>query len=209
VILPSKAALAALAVDSYRLAPQGQVIDAAEDRAVITRSVGWVVVTVRGTANYRGWASDFLILPRLPKAHPDLGIGESGMVDGAVALWAALKPLLDPETPIVFVGHSRGAGEVIWLAALATLDRYTVLYTLALEAPWSAGPVLRDFIAARALAGDQTVNGNDPVPHVPMVPWLVPSVWTVQQIGSPMLLPMACHSITLIAAELLALETAA
>jgi hypothetical protein len=206
-MIPTDATLAVLCVDSYRLTPAGEICDAGCDRAVVTRLPDCAVVAVRGSANARGWFTDFLILPRVLKSHPLLGDGEAGFVDGASALWAVLKPRLDPAVPLVIAGHSRGAGEAPWLAAEAIIDGFTVSRAVCFEAPWTAGAALAKGLGA--VAGCQYVNGNDPVPHLPEVPWLVPAVWPVVRIGSPMADPLECHSISLIAAELAALEKVA
>lgn len=201
--LPTDAALAALCVDSYRAQPAGGVHDAGPDRAVISRLPDCAVVAIRGSANERGWFTDFLILPRVMTTHARLGAGEAGFVDGAAALWDVVRPHLDPAVPLVIAGHSRGAGETPWLAGEAVLDGYSVAKAVCFEAPWTAGAALAAFLAQ--VPGKQYVNGNDPVPLEPEVPWLVPAVWPVVRIGSAMFDPFACHSMALIAAELAAL----
>jgi hypothetical protein len=206
VNLPTRATLAAFAVDAYRAAPAGEIVDVREDRFIITRQQSFNLLAGRGTANFAGWASDFLIAPRVLKTHPQWGPGEQGFVDGAALMWVALKPRLDPAVPIVMSVHSRAAGMAPWLAAEALADGYTVLYVLGLETPWTAGPDLISFITARGVQGIQTINGNDPVPDVPPLHYLRPNVWPILRIGTPMAWPIACHSVVLVAADLAALE---
>lgn len=198
--LPSDAALAALCVDSYAATPAGHVIDTVLDRAVIVWMSGYTIVTVRGTADTRGWWSDFQISPRGLATHPELGECEAGFLAGAVALYPAIKSVLDAG-PIILTGHSRGAAMLPILAALMKLDGIRPAYCCGFEAPWSVGPKCRDFVAGD-IPGRQYRNGNDPVPDVPALSYLVANVWPITQIGRPMLNRFDCHAIGLIAHEL-------
>lgn len=205
--LPTDADLAALAVDSYRLAPVGEVYDAGEDRAVITRRPDCAILTIRGTANPAGWWSDFQIEPSVPVDHPALGVCESGFLRGVEALYPAIGPRLG-DLPLIVNGHSRGAGMVPIVAAFAALNGHVPEYCCCWEAPWAVGLTCGKYLGGLPVPGRCYVNGNDPVPEVPHVSWLIASVWPVTRIGSPMMDPFQCHNIALIAAEMAALTAA-
>jgi hypothetical protein len=206
-MLPTDADLAALAVDSYRLAPAGEVYDSGADRAVITRRADCAIITVRGTANPAGWWSDFQIVPAVPRTHPILGPCEAGFLGGVEALYPVLRPHLGTR-PVVVQGHSRGAAMAPILAAFLAIDGFVPVYCLCWEAPWAVGLTCGTFLGRQPVPGRQYINGNDPVPNVPAVWWLIAAVWPIVRIGSPMADPFQCHDIALIAAEVAALERA-
>jgi hypothetical protein len=191
-IVPSDAGLVLLQADSYAVVPVGQVVDAGPDRAVIRRYPGCIVVTVRGTANQAGWWSDFQIAPKVARTHPKLGVCEDGFLAGAETLYAGLDPLLgtDPPTPLIVQGHSRGAAIAPMLAVLLGASR-----CVCWEKPWSAGPQLRDMIEASGMTGVEYWHGDDPVPLVPAVSWLVMSNFGIKHFGRWTLDPFTSHGI--------------
>jgi len=197
-IVPSDAGLVLLQADSYAATPQGQVFDAGPDRAALRRYPGCVVVTVRGTANQVGWWSDFQIAPKVARTHPTLGVCEDGFLTGAEALYAVISPVLgtDPPTPLIVQGHSRGAGIAPILAMLLGASR-----CVCWEKPWANGPQLRGMIEASGMAGAEYWHGDDPVPLVPAVSWLVMANFPIVHFGHWTVDPFASHGIAGIVAD--------
>lgn len=195
--------LAKLALDTYAVTPAGEVVAVNEDRAVITRHPDVTVVSIMGTNDAAGWISDFKIKGAIPREHPDIGVCESGFLDGAEALWPLLVPLLGSR-PIILQGHSRGAGMVPILAAFALKAGVLLDSCVCWESPWSVGPKCRDLILAAHVPGVQWWHGDDPVCCVPSVPWLVPHVWPIKHFGTWKLDAAACHLMAGIVAELAA-----
>jgi hypothetical protein len=195
--------LARLELDTYAARPAGEVIAVNEDRIVITRLPDVTVISVMGTNDAAGWISDFKIKGVFSRTHRDIGVCESGFLDGAEALWTLLAPIVGTE-PVVLQGHSRGAGMVPIIAAFAVDAAVNIERCICWEAPWCVGPVCRDLLLGAGVDGVQFWHGDDPVPTMPAVPWLVSHVWPVRHFGSWKLDAAACHSMAGIVAELFA-----
>lgn len=185
--------LANLELDTYSDVPAGRVIDCGADRAVISYLPGLTVVSIRGTDNPQGWLSDFKAAGVVSKAHPQLGECEAGFLEGSLALWPLIEPVLGVD-PIILQGHSRGAGMVPIIAGLMMLAGVVPHQVVCWEAPWAVGKQCRDLLLHWGIEGEQWWHGDDPVPTFPAVPWLVPNVWPIRHFGSWMLDPFACHS---------------
>ena len=198
--IPSDAVLAGLQADAYAVAPAGRAVDAGPDRAVLTCLPGLCVATIRGTVNPRGWWSDFQIAPRVARSHPCLGECEAGFLDGAEALYAVLRPLLDG-TPLLIQGHSRGAPIAAMLAGLLICDCRTPVRCVCWEKPWGNGPQLRALLAESGMPGVEYWHGDDPVPLVPAVPWLVMSNFPIRHFGRWTVDPFASHLMAGIVAD--------
>jgi hypothetical protein len=193
--------LAKLELDTYAVTPVGEVIAVNEDRAVITRMPDVTVVSIMGTNDAKGWISDFKIQGVFSRTHRDIGVCESGFLDGAEALWPLLAPLLGTG-PIILQGHSRGAGMVPILAAFALDAAVKIERCICWEGPWCVGPVCRDLLLAASVPGVQWWHGDDPVPCIAAVPWLISNVWPIKHFGSWKLDATACHLMAGIVAEL-------
>lgn len=185
--------LAKLELDTYSATPAGLVIDCNADRAVVSYLPGLTVVSIRGTDSPAGWVSDFKAAGVVAASHPQLGICESGFLEGSLNLWPLLEPILGP-SPLILQGHSRGAGMVPIIAGLLQLSGLPPARVICWEAPWAVGAQCRDFLLNCGIGGVQYWHGDDPVPCIPAVPWLVPNVWPIQHFGSWALDPFTCHS---------------
>lgn len=207
-LLVSDLNLARYELDTYSAAPAGEVIDVGVDRFVITRLADATIVSIRGTSDPAQWVSDFRICGAKPVDHPDLGVCESGFLSGALAVYGALSTkLLVPVglatvTPLILQGHSRGAGMVPILAGLLTIAGVIPARCVCWEAPWSVAQPCRDILLHAGIPGVQYWHGDDPVPTIPAVPWLVPNVWPYHHFGTWRLDPFDCHSMDGIVAEL-------
>ena len=201
--------LAKLELDSYSAVPAGRVVDCGADRAVISYLPGATVVSIRGTDNPAGWISDFKAAGVVSKTHVELGACEAGFLEGALNLFPLLDPLIN-YGGVVLQGHSRGAGMVPILAGLMILKGYAPTRVVCWESPWAVGPMCRDFLldCGWAIQGVQYWHGDDPVPCIPAVPWLVPNVWPIKHIGSWMIDPFDCHMMQGIVEALAAAATA-
>lgn len=173
--------------------PDGIVFDAGEDRAVLTRSREGCVLAVRGTANLAGWWSDFQIGRGTIREHAAWGPCEAGFLAGAEALLGVLAGRVSADVPLWLVGHSRGAGMLPILALSLFAVGIHPARCVALESPWSVGPVAKAAIEAAGIGGVTYWHGNDPVPDVPAESWLTPWVWPVRRVGRPKLLAIECH----------------
>jgi hypothetical protein len=188
----SDIALANLELDSYGVAPIGDVIDAGCDRAVITRMPAWDIVSILGTRNLQGWLSDFDIWEASLRDHLNFGPMEAGFADGAEALWAALRPMLGRK-PLIMQGHSRGASLKTIMSAMALRDGFFLTHCIGYEEPWTVGTMCRDILLANNVPGLTYWNGNDPVPTQPDEDWLVPNVWPIVHVGQPRVIAVECH----------------
>jgi hypothetical protein len=63
------------------------------------------------------------------------------------------------------------------------------------EKPWCNGAQLRSILEARGVEGLEYWHGDDPVPLVPAVSWLVMANFQIKHFGRWMLDPFDCHSI--------------
>jgi hypothetical protein len=189
--------------DTYSVSPAGTVFDTGLDRAVVTRTGNDVLISIRGTKDAKQWVSNFKIVGVRSATHPRLGVCEQGFLDGAAALWAIIKPTLKPGDVLTIQGHSRGAGMVPIIVGMALLDGFHVAYALMWEAPWCVGHDCRTFLISRGIYGLQMWHGDDPVPTIPAVPWLVSNVWPIKHFGKWRLDPFDCHAMAGIVAELM------
>lgn len=193
------AQLSLIEADTYAAHPEGEVYAVGCDLVTIRRFYEFDVVSVRGTDNPQGWISDFKIVGCRSARHPDFGQCESGFLEGAIAVWQLIGPRLG-DKPLLMQGHSRGAGMLPILAGLAIAANLRVAYCVGWEMPWAVGWEMRDFLMWRGMQGIQYWYGDDPVPTIPAVPWLVPNVWKYRYIGEWMLDPFDCHSMARISA---------
>ena len=187
--------LAHLEADTYSTSPTGIIAECGADRAIVCVQDGQTAISIRGTANPAGWISDFKAAGVRAKTHPQLGECEAGFLDGALALWPSLAPYIQ-RGGVIIQGHSRGAGMVPILAGLALISGYPPGRVVCWEAPWAVGEQCRKLLLDAQIPGVQYWNGDDPVPCIPCVPWLVPNVWPIKHIGSWMLNPFDCHSMS-------------
>lgn len=208
IALPSDSWFCRLAADSYAMDPQGEVHDFGADRAVIDRHSTYVTVTFRGSANRANWWSDFQIGPHEMTDHVDYGPCEAGFLTAADFAYSTLKSVLDPAIPIVVNGHSRGAGMIPAFVLMLLDAGYTVIRCVLWESPWTVGTKARARIQAAGVPGRQYRDGNDPVPSVPSLFWLVPWVWPITHIGAPTFDPFDCHLIHKIWTDMIAIEAA-
>lgn len=193
--------LAALELDTYAINPEGEVIAIGCDRAVVTRTPDVTVISLMGTNDAAGWISNFRIVGAVPAEHPEIGVCESGFLAGAEALWPMLVRTLD-DRPVILQGHSRGAGMVPILAAFMLRTPHTLSRVVMWEAPWCVGPVCKQLLIDAEVDGVQWWHGDDVVPTIPAVPWLVPNVWPLRHFGCWALNPLDCHTMAGIVAEL-------
>jgi hypothetical protein len=194
-MIPSDTELVLLQQASYGSAPAGQIIDSGPDRVVITHQPDYTVVTVRGTVNPAGWWSDFQFGPKMARAHPALGVCEDGFLAGAEALAPAVADRVATGVPLILQGHSRGAGIAPILAGLMLVAGLVPARVVCWEKPWCNGAQLRSILEARGVPGQEYWHGDDPVPLVPAVSWLVMANFQIKHFGKWMLDPFDCHGI--------------
>jgi len=199
--IPSDAELSKLELDTYSKNPAGEVYEAGHDRAVITRLDSYTVVSFMGTNDADDWISNFKIRGVRCKDHPTIGTCEGGFLDGALILSTLLLPALGT-LPVIVQGHSRGAGMVPIFASLMHLSGICPVRCIGWEMPWCVGAECRELIRGANIEGIQYWHGDDPVPAVPAVPWLVSNVWPIKHFGHWDLNPFACHFMEGIVKEL-------
>jgi hypothetical protein len=193
-MIPTNDVLVMLVADTYSATPAGEVYDVGMDRAVITRLPSADVISLRGTDNAAGWISDFKIKGVRSSLHPQIGICEDGFLAGALALYAVLRGRAGINgRSLIIAAHSRGAGMGPELAALFLLDGIKAEWCLLLETPWCVGEQCRDLLLNAGIPGLQTWHGDDPVPCIPPVSWLLPNVWPIRHFGEWTLDPFDSH----------------
>lgn len=195
--------LATLELNTYAVTPIGEVYDAGNDRAVVTRMADRTVVSFTGSNSPEDWISNFKVLGVHAADHPTLGICEDGFLRGASGLWTILAPILG-DKPVIVQGHSRGAGMVPIFAAIMVTLGIKPERCVMWEAPWCVGATCKQLLLSAGIDGVQWWHGDDPVPTVPAVPWLVPNVWPIKHFGHWSLRPFDCHFMAGIIATLAA-----
>lgn len=184
--------LSLLVQDAYTASPNGEVYTAGIDRAVIYRYPTYTVLAIPGTQDMRQWVSNFKAIGVHSATHPQLGICEDGFLAGAQALWAVIGDKLG-NLPIIMATHSRAAGVGPIIAGLALLEGIRFARSVLWEKPWSCGLQLKTMILDAGLDGIEYWHGDDIVPCVPAVPWLVPNVWGIKHFGEWRIDPIDCH----------------
>jgi hypothetical protein len=200
-MIPTDAALSLLLQDAYTAAPAAEVYTAGIDHAVIYRRTDHTVLAIPGTQDMAQWVSNFKLIGVHAATHPQLGICEDGFLAGAQALWDVVGDKLG-NLPIVMVTHSRAAGMGPIIAGLALLDGIRFARCVLFEKPWCCGLQLKEFIIQSGVPGIEFWHGDDPIPLVPAVPWLVPNVWGIKHFGEWQLDPFACHLMAGIVADM-------
>jgi hypothetical protein len=191
-MMPNDYDLALLVQDAYTGAPKGEVYTAGIDRAVIYRYPDHTVVAIPGTQDMNQWISNFKIIGVHLAIHPQLGDCEDGFLAGATALWDVIGEKLG-NLPIFLVTHSRAAGMGPIMAGLALMDGIRFARCVLFEKPWCCGRQLKSFITDSQIPGIEYWHGDDPVPLVPAVPWLVPNVWGIKHFGEWQIDAIKCH----------------
>lgn len=138
----------------------------------IKQVAGVLTITPEGTVDGKMWANNF---EALPTYFPALGNLHSGFLESAQAIYKAIKPLITG--PVSFQGHSRGASLANILASLCALDGIKVTQLFLFECPHVGYQRYADFCAEQVINGNigfelSTVNGLDPVPYLPLDPYL-------------------------------------
>jgi hypothetical protein len=126
---------------------------------------------------------------KLPEAHRDL------------------EPLLRPGIPTVYSGHSLGAVTAILLAGMHVLAGGNLGGVFAFEPPRAGTALLTKLLAPYPLY--LTINGMDPVPHLPTPPWERPREAVRLDAAPAGILaydPIKWHAIGLVAAGVAAYE---
>lgn len=200
MMIPTDAALALLELDTYADAPAGEVYAAGSDRAIIRRYADCAVLSIMGTGAPEQWISNFKAIGARSAVHPKLGVCEYGFLEGALTIWAVVSDKLG-DLPLIIQGHSRGAGMVPILAGLAAISGIKPARCVLWEAPWCVGAECRSLLLSAGIDGIQYWHGDDPVPTIPAVPWLVPHVWPVKHFGEWTLNPFDSHKMSGIVAD--------
>lgn len=130
---------------------------------------GSVGAYIHGSEDPSDWDHDFSHFA-LPVDHPALGPVHPGFLAGATAI----KPQIDAfagDRPIVYVGHSYGAGRAAILACLRILEGKPVKRVVLFGAPRAGGPNLSNILIDAKVPGEsyrnRDANGHDLVTDVP------------------------------------------
>lgn len=204
--IPTDYALALLVADAYTATPTGELYTTGIDRAVIYRYPDYTVLAIPGTQDMKQWISNFKLIGVRSAIHRELGICEDGFLAGAQALWDVVGTKLGA-LPIYLATHSRAAGMGPIVAGLALLDGIRFARCVLFEKPWSCGQQLKSLIADSKLDGIEYWHGDDIVPCVPAVSWLVSNVWPIKHFGEWTIDPIDSHFMSGILVDMKALAT--
>jgi len=177
VISPLYAAwLACIAIYS-ELGAFDEVLTVEPDTIGLKSIADTLTITAQGTRDVEMWESNFRIREF---ADPVFGQVHSGFRDAALAIYPQIKQkaaqAIAEGKRVSLKGHSRGAALAQYLAALSAQDGIPVTLFL-FESPNVGYQQFADICATYAKAGlidcqISTVNGLDPVPYVPIEPYV-------------------------------------
>ena len=149
-----------------------QVIGIGPDRIGLKQVGDILTITPEGSVDAEMWENNF---EALPAYHPILGNMHQGFLESAQAIYKAIKPFLIG--PISFQGHSRGAALANILASLCALDGIKVSQLFLFECPNVGYQRYEEFCASQFVNGNigfelSTINDLDPVPYIPLSPYV-------------------------------------
>ena len=167
-------------------------------------------VVPKGSITDLDWIRDALSeTPTTIPGFEALGPMPFGFSLKAVEAYHDLAQLLRPSVPLVISGHSLGAQEAIALGAMHIVAGGVLGAIFAFEPPRAGGHLLTKVLEPYPVY--LTINGADPVPHLPTLPWERPrapilldqapeGIWAFD--------PIKWHSIKLVQAGVTALAAA-
>lgn len=146
-----------------------KVIQVGEITIGVVYRDGCTAIVLPGSESLADWLADF---DALPLEYPQLGMVHKGLWDGMEAVFAAVRPLIVGD--LYLTGHSKGAAQAANLAALCLLHSVPVRYLALFESPRAGGQQYADFLKRNINSYFSTCNGLDPVPAVPLTPFVAP-----------------------------------
>lgn len=149
----------------------GKVVQVEDVTVCLIFLPGKTVVIFPGSEQFiRDWVEhDFLALPY---EHPQLGTLHMGFWGGMQAVYTAVAPLLVGD---VYVGgHSLGAARAALFSALCKLGGVEVKYTALFEPPRVGCKTFADLMPHCTRGSFSSINLLDPVPDLPLEPFLPP-----------------------------------
>lgn len=130
---------------------------------------GDTALVLPGSESLSDWLADF---DATPFVHPVFGIVHLGLWRGMEDVFTAVKPLIVGD--LYLTGHSKGAAQVANLAAICTFNLVPVRYLALFESPRAGGQQYADFLKRSINSYFSSRNGWDPVPDVPLSPFVAP-----------------------------------
>lgn len=128
------------------------------------------VITLRGSATFLDWIRNLLALA-LPFTHHQMGPVHPGFLLGLDHAWSEMKLMLDMSRPVVFTGHSLGAGRADILCGMAILDRIEVARRVCFGEPKPGfqplAKLLQTIPGASYRNGEADGHAHDLVTNVP------------------------------------------
>ena len=120
---------------------------------------GFNIIAFPGSSTIQDWFEDF----QAWTVDSRLGRVERGFFTGLELAWERVKPHID--APLLFTGHSLGAGRATLTTGLAVLDKFDVRGATLFGEPRSGMQPLNDILAS--ITGRSYRNRHDPVCNVP------------------------------------------
>lgn len=130
---------------------------------------GCTALVLPGSESLADWLAD---LDAVPFMHPVFGLVHLGLWRGMEDVFTAVKPLIQGD--LYLTGHSKGAAQVANLAAICTFNLVPVRYLALFESPRAGGQQYADYLKRNINSYFSSRNGLDPVPAVPLAPFVDP-----------------------------------
>jgi hypothetical protein len=131
----------------------------------IVRRGDHLIVVTRGSFDFEDWLHDFRVKKTVPGGRPELGAVHDGFYGGTPEAWDIVDWYFEPDTKLVFCGHSLGAARAVLLAGHAVANKRPPAYVRCWGEPACGTETLAALLAGIPAQSDANFVGGefDPV----------------------------------------------
>lgn len=156
--------LVAACADTYVSPPSIPVPPTETDARITRASDGAWIVAFRGSVSIEDWVRDFVCLPIMVRAHPQLGPVHAGFLDGAQSVVGPIAATVGSDL-FYLTGHSLGGALALGVGGLLVAMGKPPIRVATFGAPRFGMSQFATMMAPLAVA--QYRRGNDIVPLLP------------------------------------------